>query len=100
MKKIVLIAALLFGIGGASLMPVVAAPVPQVCDPSNPCVYTGLAKSSTTSRTLDIKVYMQNDSRLVATFTSGGKEYTVYVIFDGDGRTHINFNGEAYYFSI
>ena len=99
MKKFIVLAAILFG--GAmlpSLQPCASAQAP-VCSPSQPCVYTGVAKTEGGDK-LNIKVYVADNGLFVATFNYGGKDYTLYVVSDSDGRYHINFNGKAYYFSI
>ena len=99
MKKLVLTLSLILGaLSVPNFIPESYAQEP-VCDPSQPCFYVGEAKTDN-GLTLQIKVYESATGNLVATFSSGGKEYTMYVIPGENGTFHINFNGRAYYFKI
>lgn len=97
-KKI--LAAVVLAIGCASVSTIYATPIPQVCDTTKPCAYTGVAKTSDGKYSINIKVYQSDNGKWVATFSYNGENYTMYVIDDGDGRCHVNFNGKAYYFNI
>lgn len=100
MKKILFVLVILFGGFVTPTLPVChATEQAPMCDPSSPCVYTGVARASN-GWTLNIKVYVDANGLFVAYFKSSSKEYTMYVISDEGNKYHINFDGHAYYFQM
>lgn len=102
--KYIIAAALLIGGIGISTITTYAAPNPEVCDPNSPCVYTGVARTTNTTpiKSIYIKVYYSNGAWLaeVRETATGQVTATLVPIPDGDGKWHLNYKSDAYYFNM
>lgn len=101
MKKIILISALLLG-GATVSTTVYAKPIPQVCDPNSPCIYTGRATNKN-GGSCTITVQYDKKGNAVANVTNKGTYYVMKSETDEDkkhGTHYINLNGSKYYFNL
>lgn len=101
MKKLILISALLLG-GATVSTTVYAKPIPQVCDPNSPCIYTGTA-TALNQNSCYITVQYDKKGNLVANVKNNGTYYVMKSETDEDkkhGTYYINYNGLKYYFNL